>query len=58
MLLSTIFGVLQELIQNADDAGASEVKFLLDNSHYPTNHLFSPAMRQYQVSSPQEGTLL
>jgi hypothetical protein len=40
---------LQELIQNADDAGATEVKFLLDDTHYSTDRLFSDEMDQYQV---------
>jgi sacsin len=30
-------GILLELLQNADDAGATEVAFLLDNEHYGTN---------------------
>ena len=29
-----------ELIQNADDAGASEVSLMLDMQSYPTNSLF------------------
>ena len=43
------YDVFQELIQNADDAGATEVKFLLDTTHYPTQRLFSDEMDQYQV---------
>ncbi|BDA44284.1 probable Sacsin [Coccomyxa sp. Obi] len=30
-------GILMELLQNADDAGASEVAFMLDNHQYGTN---------------------
>lgn len=30
-------GILMELLQNADDAGASRVAFLLDNEHYGVN---------------------
>jgi hypothetical protein len=32
-------GILMELIQNADDAGAGTVAFLLDYTAYPTNSL-------------------
>jgi len=40
---------VQELIQNADDAGASEVKFLLDSrEHDPIKTLFTPNFRDYQ----------
>ncbi|XP_068123047.1 sacsin [Hyperolius riggenbachi] len=40
--------ILKELIQNAEDAGASEVKFLYDETHYGTESLFSKDMAQYQ----------
>lgn len=30
-------GILLELLQNADDAGATEVSFLLDTRQYGTN---------------------
>ena len=30
-------GVLLELVQNADDAGASEISFLLDSQTYASN---------------------
>ena len=40
---------MQELIQNADDAAASEVKFLLDGTQYPTQKIFSKDMEDYQV---------
>ncbi len=30
-------GVLLELVQNADDAGASEISFLLDTQTYASN---------------------
>lgn len=41
-----------ELIQNADDAGASCVSFLLDASSYPTDSLLGPAMASWQVGRP------
>lgn len=42
----------QELIQNAEDAGATEMKFLLDNSNYGTDpkKLIHPDLAQFQVS--------
>ena len=40
--------VFKELIQNADDAGATEVKFLIDWSQHPTDTLFTPEMRHWQ----------
>ncbi|KAG8584818.1 hypothetical protein GDO81_004777 [Engystomops pustulosus] len=40
--------ILKELIQNAEDAGASEVKFLYDETHYGTESLWSKEMAQYQ----------
>lgn len=40
--------ILKELIQNAEDAGASEVKFLYDETHYGVESLFSKDMAQYQ----------
>lgn len=41
-------GVLMELVQNADDAGATNVKFMLDQSHYPDGSLLGPKMAQWQ----------
>ena len=40
--------VFQELIQNADDAGASEVKFILDRHHYPTDNLIHENLSGFQ----------
>ncbi len=37
-------GVLMELLQNADDAGASEVAFMLDNHQYGTNSVLGDAL--------------
>ena len=41
--------VLQELIQNAEDACASEVKFLYDKHSYGTAHLYDEELAQFQV---------
>lgn len=41
-------GILFELIQNAEDAGASEVVFLLDKAHYGTSSILSPEMADWQ----------
>ncbi|KAH8819238.1 hypothetical protein F5884DRAFT_717530 [Xylogone sp. PMI_703] len=40
--------VLRELLQNADDAGATAVKFVLDDNTYPTDPLIDPDLAQYQ----------
>lgn len=41
-------GVLFELVQNAEDAGASNVIFLLDKTQYGTSSLLSPEMADWQ----------
>ncbi|XP_068639684.1 uncharacterized protein [Aristolochia californica] len=41
-------GILFELVQNADDAGASEVSFLLDKTQYGTSSVLSPEMADWQ----------
>eukprot|EP00884_Botryococcus_braunii_P020227 jgi/Botrbrau1/6889/Bobra.67_3s0008.1 len=41
-------GILMELIQNADDAGAREVRFLLDRRTHPANSVLGPNMAQWQ----------
>ncbi|KAI5066266.1 hypothetical protein GOP47_0018890 [Adiantum capillus-veneris] len=41
-------GILCELLQNSDDAGASEVSFLLDLSQYGSSSLLSPRMSDWQ----------
>lgn len=43
-----LFCLLQELIQNAEDAGATEVRFLYDETQYGTETLWSKDMAQYQ----------
>uniref|UniRef100_A0A8D0EL10 Ubiquitin-like domain-containing protein n=1 Tax=Strix occidentalis caurina TaxID=311401 RepID=A0A8D0EL10_STROC len=40
--------ILKELIQNAEDAGATEVRFLYDETQYGTETLWSKDMAQYQ----------
>ena len=44
----TNIDIFKELIQNADDAGASEVKFLIDWRHHPTDTLFSKDLEVWQ----------
>ena len=41
---------MQEIIQNADDAGATTVKFLLDSraNHYGTTSLYKPELAKFQ----------
>lgn len=41
-------GVLYELIQNADDAGASEVNLLLDRATHGASSLMGPRMASWQ----------
>ncbi|KAK1273593.1 hypothetical protein QJS04_geneDACA019168 [Acorus gramineus] len=41
-------GILFELMQNAEDAGASEVVFLLDRTQYGTSSILSPEMAAWQ----------
>ena len=49
-LLHTLYVcAMQELIQNAEDAGATEVKFLFNETDYPTRSLSDPGFAQFQV---------
>ena len=41
-------GVFKELVQNADDAGATEVQFVLDWRHHPKEKLLAPGMADCQ----------
>ncbi|KAK1566595.1 hypothetical protein Q3G72_001766 [Acer saccharum] len=41
-------GILFELVQNAEDAGASQVVFLLDRTQYGTSSVLSPEMADWQ----------
>lgn len=41
-------GILFELVQNAEDAKASEVVFLLDKTKYGTSSILSPEMAEWQ----------
>lgn len=42
------FCVVKELIQNAEDAGATEVKFMYDETEHGVESLWSPDMEQHQ----------
>ena len=44
----TNIDIFKELIQNADDAGATEVKFLIDWRDHPTNSLFTDELKKWQ----------
>ena len=41
-------GVLKELVQNADDAGASEIHFIVDPRNHPTDQLLSDNWKELQ----------
>lgn len=40
--------IMLELMQNADDAGATEASFLLDTATYPANSILGPTMSAWQ----------
>ncbi len=40
--------ILKELIQNADDAAASEIHFILDPQHHPTEKVFEESWKSLQ----------
>ncbi|PIK37011.1 putative sacsin-like [Apostichopus japonicus] len=40
--------VLKELLQNAEDAGATEVKFLYDENQYGIDRLLNPRLKDFQ----------
>ena len=42
-------GVLLELVQNADDAGATEVAFMLDGRSYPADSVLGEHVSQQLV---------
>ena len=44
----TNIDIFKELIQNADDAGATEVKFLIDWRKHPSSSLFSGDLQPWQ----------
>ncbi|XMA11556.1 hypothetical protein WAI453_004347 [Rhynchosporium graminicola] len=50
--------VIRELLQNADDAGATEVKFVLDDRTYPTENLIDPKLAQFKVLLSFPSTML
>ncbi|KAH8924544.1 hypothetical protein BT69DRAFT_1349404 [Atractiella rhizophila] len=41
-------GILRELLQNSEDAGATTQRFILDHDRYPTNTLYDPALARFQ----------
>eukprot|EP00854_Cymbomonas_tetramitiformis_P005339 gene5339-6482_t len=41
-------GILYELLQNADDAGATEVSLMLDRTQYGTSSVLGPRMADWQ----------
>ena len=45
---SSCSGIMLELLQNADDAGASEVALMLDATSYATDSILGPAMSSWQ----------
>lgn len=47
-LICLLHFILKELIQNAEDAGATEVKFMYDETEYGVESLWSPDMAQHQ----------
>ena len=44
----TNIDIFKELIQNADDTGATEVKFLIDWRKHPTNKLLTDQLQEWQ----------
>lgn len=48
LIFICFFLLPQELIQNAEDAGATEVRFLYDETQHGTETLWSKDMAQYQ----------
>ena len=40
--------VLKEMVQNAEDAGASEIKFVIDWRNHPTEYLLTREMKAWQ----------
>lgn len=41
-------GILRELCQNADDAGATEIKFVLDTRQHATENLLHDSLGEFQ----------
>ncbi|XP_078573948.1 LOW QUALITY PROTEIN: sacsin-like [Branchiostoma floridae x Branchiostoma japonicum] len=40
--------ILKELLQNADDAGATKIHFVFDKRHYGTKHIFDDSWKELQ----------
>ena len=51
---SCSYFIFKELIQNAEDAGASQVKFLYDKHGYGTDKLRNEKLATFQVSFEKE----
>ena len=47
-LSHTVLSFIQELIQNADDAQATKVAFLIDWRHHPIDDVMFPNFEKYQ----------
>jgi sacsin len=47
-LIALFYFEMKELIQNADDAGAKEVKFLYDGRSFDTQHLTTEHLQKFQ----------
>ena len=54
MLAVAHISFFKELIQNAEDAGASQVKFLHDKNSYGTDKLRNEKLATFQVSFEKE----
>lgn len=48
MILIIFYVYAQELIQNADDAGAKVVRFYIDSRQHSCDSLFNPKLAAYQ----------
>ena len=44
----SILSLLQEMIQNADDAGAKKIQFFVDHRHHSSSGVVNPGLAKYQ----------